>query len=137
MSKTKSILIIIMVLAICISPIYGASNDWAMFQQNVNHEGFIEEATDYVSNLWSYNMGSPINSTPVIHGDMIYVVSTNGFLKAINMEDGSNDWSINLGTNVTASPVIQNGILYIGGEDGYMYAYDINNQNLNIRKNDS
>ena len=44
MSKTKSILIIIMVLAICISPIYGASNDWAMFQQNVNHEGFIEEA---------------------------------------------------------------------------------------------
>ena len=130
MSKNKSILILLMISIICISPIYGASSDWTMFQQDASHEGFLEEASDFVTNLWSFNMGSSIYSTPVIHGDNIYVVSNDGILKSIDMEDGSQDWSYNLGTKVTASPVIANNTLFVGGQDGSMYAYDIQNKNL-------
>lgn len=48
----KKILIGMAILAIFINPIAGANNNWTMFQENIEHTGFIEEAGDFVSNLW-------------------------------------------------------------------------------------
>jgi len=72
-NKIKGLLIGIAILGIFISPIAGAddNNNWTMFQENIQHTGFMQEAGDFVSNLWTQNMGNPVKASPVIQDKII------------------------------------------------------------------
>ena len=134
-NKIKAFLIGIAILAIFISPIAGANdNNWTTFQENIQHTGFLEEASDFISNLWTHNMENPVKASPAIQNKIIYIASESGLLKAINMEDGSTEWKYQLNGTVRGSPVVKGDNLFIGsgGDDnkGYMYSYNVKNEKL-------
>lgn len=60
MSKYNKLLIGFIICILCISPIAGANIDWNTFQSNLNHTGYVDDNSDFVTNLWSFNMESPV-----------------------------------------------------------------------------
>lgn len=112
----KKLLILLIVALICLSPV--AAANWNSFQGGVDHNGYRDENSDFVTNLWTFNMEAPIHSSPAIAGDYIYFVNENGILKAIDMETGEEEWDLDLETTTNSSPIVHKNRLYIGSEDG-------------------
>lgn len=112
----KKLLIGFIICLLCLSPI--AAENWDFFAGGTDHSGYRQDSSDFVTNLWTFGMESPVRSSPAIHEDYIYVVSTDGILKAINMETGEEEWDLDLEAKTNSSPVIHSNRLYIGCEDG-------------------
>lgn len=112
----KKLLILFIIALLCLSPV--AAANWNSFAGGIDHNAFREESSDFVTNLWTFNMESPVHSSPAIYGDYIYVVSSEGILKAIDMETGEEEWDLNLESPTNSSPIVHKNILYIGCEDG-------------------
>jgi outer membrane protein assembly factor BamB len=90
--------------------------------------------------LWRYNVGENFKngwgngprSTPVVDKTMVYAVSTQGVLHAVNLSDGKASWSLDLSSEYgsripiygySSSPLIEGDKLYIevGGRDNYAF----------------
>ena len=123
----KKLIIILTVLALIISPV--ASANWNSFQGGVAHDGYRDEASDFVTNLWTLKVGDSITSSPAIYKDYIYIVSSDGILKAIDMETGEEEWDIDLESQTNSSPIVHDNRLYIGCEDG-LKAVNINSHEI-------
>ena len=101
----------------CLTPI--AADDWISFGHDYTHNAFVTEESDFVTNLWTFNFGSPIFSSPAISNEYLYLSSSNGQLKSIDMEDGTENWNLDLKSGTNATPIVRNGTLYIGSEDSF------------------
>jgi len=123
----KKLSIILIIGLLCLSPI--AAKDWNSFAGDVNHNAYRNESSDFVTNLWTFNMQSPVHSSPAIYGDYIYYVSTDGILKAIDMETGEEEWDLDLESPTNSSPIINGNKLYIGCDDG-LKAININKHKI-------
>lgn len=125
----KKIIIGLIACLLIISPIAGAQN-WDSFQGNNQHDAYRDDASDFVTNLWTFNLQSPVYSSPAIYKDYIYLASSEGLLYSIDMEKGDEQWSFDLESNTNSSPIVHKNILYIGTEDG-LKAININNHEIN------
>lgn len=67
--------------------------------------------------------GSPVISSPVVSGDVVYVGSTDGRFYALDAVSGKVLWSYDLGAPVTASPAVSGNTVYIASFDGTVYAF--------------
>lgn len=123
----KKLLIGLIIVILCVSPI--AAENWNSFQGGVDHNAYRDEASDFVTNLWTFNMESPIHSSPAIYKDYIYIVSENGILKAVDMQTGEEEWDLDLECPTNSSPIIHKNKLYIGCEDG-LKAVNINSHKV-------
>ncbi|MBR2665747.1 PQQ-binding-like beta-propeller repeat protein [Methanobrevibacter sp.] len=123
----KKLLIGLIVALLCLSPI--AAENWNSFQGGIDHSGYRDEGSDFVTNLWTFNMESPVHSSPAIYKDYIYYVSNDGILKAIDMETGEEEWNLDLEAKTNSSPIIHSNRLYIGCEDG-LKAVNINSHKV-------
>ena len=123
----KKLLIGLIVVLLCLSPI--AAENWNSFQGGADHTAYRDEGSDFVTNLWTFNMESPIHSSPAIYNDHIYIVSENGILKAIDMETGEEEWDLDLESPTNSSPIVHKNKLYIGCEDG-LKAININSHKV-------
>ena len=112
----KKLFIGLIICLLFVSPI--AAEDWNSFQGDVQHNAYRDESSDFVTNLWTFNMESPVHSSSAIYKDYIYFVSDNGILKAIDMETGMEEWDLDLEAKTNSSPIIHKNRLYIGCEDG-------------------
>ncbi len=112
----KKLLIGFIICILCLSPI--AAENWNSFAGGVNHAAYRDDSSDFVTNLWTFDVGSSIHSSPAIYKDNIYVVSSDGILKAIDMETGEEQWDLDLKAKTNSSPIVNSNILYIGCEDG-------------------
>ena len=112
----KKLMIGLIIALLCLSPI--AAENWNSFAGDVTHNGYRDENSDFVTNLWTFNMESPIHSSPAIYKDYVYVVSSNGILKAIDMETGEEEWDLDLESPTNSSPIVHKNKLYIGCDDG-------------------
>lgn len=74
---------------------------------------------------WSYDTGSPIYSSPVIEGGIVYFGCDDGNVYALNALSGAFIGTFPTGGRVTSTPAIDNGVLYVGSWDTYMYAIDV------------
>lgn len=52
----KKLLIGLVIALLCLSPI--AAEKWNSFQGGVDHNAYREESSDFVTNLWTFNMES-------------------------------------------------------------------------------
>jgi outer membrane protein assembly factor BamB len=78
-----------------------------------------KETNDAIA--WSKQRGGPYMPTPVIYGDIFYVLSNQGVLAAYNAKTGERLYQERLGGKggaFTASPVAADGKLYFASEDG-------------------
>jgi len=123
----KKIIILLIIGLLTISPI--AAQNWNSLQGGTDHNGYRQENSDFVTNLWSFNAESPIHSSPAIYKDYIYIVTENGILKAIDMEKGVEEWNLDLDAKTNSSPIIHDNKLYIGCEDG-VKAININSHKI-------
>ena len=123
----KKLLIGLIIGILCLSPI--AAENWNSFQGGVDHTAYRDEGSDFVTNLWTFNMESPVHSSPAIYKDYIYVVSDSGILKAIDMETGEEEWDLDLESQTNSSPIVHKNILYVGCEDG-LKAININSHKV-------
>lgn len=123
----KKFLIILVIGLLCLSPI--AAANWNSFAGGIDHNGYRDESSDFVTNLWTFNMESPIHSSPAIYKDHVYFVSSEGILKAIDMETGEEEWNLDLKASSNSSPIVHKNRLYVGCEDG-LKAVNINSHEI-------
>jgi outer membrane protein assembly factor BamB len=72
---------------------------------------------------WSTNRGGPYIPTPVIYGDLLYVLAINGVLAAYDVKTGQRIYQERVagGGSFSASPVAADGKLYLTSEDGDVF----------------
>lgn len=100
-----------------IQPIYairpGASGD-------ISLQG---EQTSNTSIAWSNKRGGPYTPTPVVYGDLLYIINNQGVLSAYNAKSGERIYQQRVGNggSYSASIVAGDGKLYLSSEDGDVY----------------
>jgi outer membrane protein assembly factor BamB len=100
-----------------IQPIYavkpGAKGDISLKEGQTSNE--------YIA--WSNPRGGPYTPTPVIYGDLMYVVNNQGIVTAFNAKTGERIYQQRLGNggSYSASPVASDGKIYFSSEDGDVY----------------
>jgi hypothetical protein len=76
MFKNKKVLIGLLMICIMTGPVSAA--DWQMFHENPDHTGFLKEASDFTPQIWYFQTGGPIKSSPAILNNIIYIGSNDG-----------------------------------------------------------
>ena len=123
----KKVLIGLIICILCLSPI--AAENWNSFAGGVDHNAYRDDSSDFVTNLWTFNMQSPVHSSPAIYKDYVYIVSSEGILKAIDMQTGEEEWDFDLEAKTNSSPIINSNRLFIGTDEG-LKAININSHEL-------
>ncbi|WP_424357552.1 PQQ-binding-like beta-propeller repeat protein [Methanocella sp. MCL-LM] len=72
---------------------------------------------------WVSGYYGPIYSTLTVSGDAIYGVTQDGWMFALDREDGSGLWGIDVGGGAFASPVVANEYLVIGTLSSQVIAF--------------
>lgn len=126
------------------------TDDWPAFMYNGartgSNAGEVRLSPDNAANLkllWRQKLGegNVLAAQPIVKGDTVYVGSWDGFLYALNTEDGSVRWKKDLGrttsklcipdtAGITSAPAVTDNALYIGGGDDQLYA--LNPQNGDV-----
>lgn len=100
------------------------SSSWHTFRMDNRRTGKSPFGKNIKGKLkWSYNVGSPIRSSPALGADgTIYVGANNGKIYAIS-PDGEKKWEFQTKARVHSSPAIgPNGVIYVGSNDCSLYA---------------
>ena len=73
--------------------------------------------------IWSVNV--PSTQTPWVAGETIYVMDTQGQLRAINRRDGRLQWSANMpGATTWSGPTLAGGTLWLASNKGQLIGVD-------------
>jgi outer membrane protein assembly factor BamB len=81
-----------------------------------------ETSNQYVA--WSYTRDGAYMSTPVVYGDYLYNIRTNGVLNCYRARTGERMYQARLGSGTSgfsASPVAGDGKIYFASEDGDVF----------------
>lgn len=70
---------------------------------------------------WSSSKGSPYTPTPLVYGDLFYVLADNGVLSSYVAKTGELVYQQRLPSSFSASPVAADGKLYLASEDGDVF----------------
>lgn len=67
---------------------------------------------------WTMKKASPLNPSPLLIGDELYLVSDNGIATCLDSVSGEQHWQERIGGNFSASPTMADGRIYLLDEDG-------------------
>jgi outer membrane protein assembly factor BamB len=84
---------------------------------------------------WSSTKGSPYTPTPLIYGDLCYVLADNGVLSAYVAKTAELVYQQRLPSSFSASPVAADGKLYLASEDGDVFVVKAGRQYELLSKN--
>jgi len=84
---------------------------------------------------WSSSKGSPYTPTPIIYGDLFYVLADNGVLSSYDAKTGAVVYQQRLPSSFSASPVAADGNLYLASEDGDVFVVKAGRQYELVAKN--
>ena len=84
---------------------------------------------------WSSPKGSPYTPTPIIYGDLFYVLADNGVLSAYVAKTAELVYQQRLPSSFSASPVAADGKLYLASEDGDVFVVKAGRQYELLSKN--
>jgi outer membrane protein assembly factor BamB len=116
---------------------YVAAADWPMFRGNNQLTGVADTTLPARPEvLWQFKTGENFGSSAAIVDGVVYVGCDDGFLYAINLEDGRLKWksepalfagnstSKPLAAAIQSSPAVHQGLVFYGDEDGMFHAVD-------------
>ena len=141
----KKLLIALIICVLCLSPI--AAENWNSFAGDVSHSAYRDGESDFVTNLWTFNMESPIhcspaiykdylkaktNSSPIIHSNKLYIGCDDG-IKAVNINTHKVIWDYDC-NNVESTPFFYDDVVYFGCDDGHLYGLDKDNGKVVLNK---
>src|SRR4029453_13186895 len=119
-----------------------APNDWPAYMYDGGRSGFNAGETrlspDNAKNLkllWKVKVGdgSAMAAQPIVYSGTLYIGSWDGYLYAMNAEDGTLKWKKDTGitasvlcfpskAGITSAPAVTKDALYVGGGDDKFYA---------------
>ncbi|MBC8116983.1 MAG: PQQ-binding-like beta-propeller repeat protein [Candidatus Saccharimonas sp.] len=67
---------------------------------------------------WKLDRGAPLNPSPLLIGDELYIVSDNGIATCLNAKSGEQHWQQRIGGNFSASLLNADGRIYLLDEHG-------------------
>lgn len=67
---------------------------------------------------WNMKKAAPLNPSPLLVGDELYLVSDNGIATCLDAVSGTQHWQERIGGNFSASPTLADGKIYLLDEDG-------------------
>ena len=79
---------------------------------------------DMQEELWRFQSGGTISSSPAFADNTIYVGSDDGNLYALDADGGSVLWEFVTGDKIVSSPAVADGVVYVGSYDGTFYAIE-------------
>ncbi|MEA1945472.1 MAG: PQQ-binding-like beta-propeller repeat protein, partial [Euryarchaeota archaeon] len=123
---------IIMVLVVIALAMPAASaTDWQQFQRDEIHTGWTTDTApiyDPPTLAWNYTLDGWVDTTPIVGGDQVFVLSAKGRLYAFNATTGVKNWdhqcSPATGTFEVSVPAYNNGVVYVAtsaGSAGFGY----------------
>ncbi len=102
-----------------------AAADWPMFRGSPGLTGVASDSLpDKPSLKWTAKLGSPLKSSSAVAADRVFVGADNGYLYALNFQNGSNLWSFKTDGPIESSPLVLDGVVYFGSSDNFVYALD-------------
>lgn len=75
---------------------------------------------------WKLERGAPLNPSPLLLGQDLYIVSDNGIAQCLNAKTGDAYWQKRIGGNFSASPLLADGRVYLLDEAGTTYVIEPN-----------
>ncbi|RZN36793.1 MAG: hypothetical protein EF813_06440 [Methanosarcinales archaeon] len=121
MNKTRIVMVLV---AIALTMSVASATDWPQFQKDAISIGW---TTDHApindpELAWSYNVAGWIDTTPIVGGGQVFVLSASGTLYAFNPTTGTENWHTDLtpgtGTFEVSVPAHHNGIVYAAVSSG-------------------
>jgi len=107
-------------------PIYDRG---VVYACSLDHKVYaIDAESGNMTSSWPgpFDVGSPINSTPVIVDDTLVVASDNGLIYGIAVDTGKERWPhIDLKAKVFAPLCADAGKVYVNGQDNRLYKIDV------------
>ena len=67
---------------------------------------------------WTLRRGAPLTPSPILVGDLLYLVNDTGIATSVDAKTGTIQWQQRLGGNYSASPVYADGRIYFSSEEG-------------------
>jgi outer membrane protein assembly factor BamB len=96
------------------------AGDALVYHSMDGHVFVLDRATGH--ERWSYEAGSPIESSPIVHDGVDYFGAWNGRVFALDLRTHTLRWSRDLGAKITSSASISGDTLYIGDYGGRLWA---------------
>lgn len=103
-----------------------------MFRGEPAHTGFAagELFAGQGGVRWRVRTGGTVHSTPAVTATRVYAGSGDGFLYAVNRNDGTVAWRFDAGNPVHASPAVSGGLVVAATLAGRIFAVDENTGTL-------
>jgi outer membrane protein assembly factor BamB len=99
--------------------LFAATGEWSTFGANAANNRVVDDGqapVDGVAERWRVDAGYA-TLEPLVDGDVVYVPSWSGTLRALDAEDGSERWSL---SDTAGYPVVRDDTLYTGVSDGLL-----------------
>jgi outer membrane protein assembly factor BamB len=100
--------------------------DWSEFRFDLCHAGFnpyefvLSPATvGGLRELWSYNVGDTVWSSPAVANGTVYFGSDDHNLYALDSHTGALRWTYPTAASIWSSPAVADGVVYFGAGTTY------------------
>ncbi len=84
----------------------------------------VERTNTEPTQRWAINLDGPIQSSPQLVDNTLYVSSLDTHVYALSTDKGKKRWTFNTKGSVLGSPLVQGGTVYVGSNDHFVYAID-------------
>jgi eukaryotic-like serine/threonine-protein kinase len=113
-------------LLLALTALPGFAVDAPTFRGDARHTGVYDAAgvPKLTGVKWTFHTQGRVIASPAIHGETVYVGSTDGALYAIDRSAGTARWKYEAKARIASSPAIAGGLVYFGAFDGNFYAVD-------------
>ena len=102
-----------------------SSDDWLSFRGNPQLTGVAtSELPENLELLWIFETGDGIESTAAIAAGTVYVGTLDGYLYAINLENGGLKWKYQASGEIKSSPTVFRNVVHFGDGMGDFHAVD-------------
>ena len=102
-----------------------SSDDWLSFRGNPQLTGVAtSELPENLELLWTFETEDGIESTAAIAAGTAYVGTLDGYLYAINLENGGLKWKYQASGEIKSSPTIFRNVVHFGDGMGIFHAVD-------------
>jgi eukaryotic-like serine/threonine-protein kinase len=104
---------------------------WSMFRGDLLRDGHPPGATLSAATAarlalaWQADLGSPIESSPVVAGGLVVVGTAGGSLAAFTPGKGDRLWAVTGLGPLRGQPLIAEGKVFAGSTDGHLYAVEL------------
>ena len=100
-----------------------SSDDWLSFRGNPQLTGVATgELPENLELLWTFETEDAIESTAAIAAGTAYVGTLEGYLYAVNLENGGLKWRYQVSGEIKSSPAVFSDVVYFGDGMGVFHA---------------